>query len=257
MSDALNFSLPSVRNMFVPDPGYTLFDIDLAGADAQVVAWEANDKKLKQAFRDFAAGIGPKIHAVNALDIYGPELAGIKGKNEPFYTYAKMGVHLTNYGGKARTCATALAITVSQAERFQDLWFRNHPEIRDWHERVEHELHTTRSVRNAFGFRKFYFDRIEGLLPQALAWVPQSTVAITVNKAWENISNNIPEVEIMLQVHDSLVGQYPTNKEALLLPEIHAQSKIIIPYDDPLIIPFGIKTSQKSWGECQDRSWTV
>ena len=35
--------LPNVRKMFVPDLGYVVFDCDLAGADAQVVAWEAGD----------------------------------------------------------------------------------------------------------------------------------------------------------------------------------------------------------------------
>lgn len=252
----LQFQLPSLRKMFVPDPGFTIAEIDLAGADAQVVAWEAGDEKLKKAFRDFARGIGKKIHAVNAIDIFGETRAGASGKNEPYYTYAKMGVHLTNYGGKARTCATALGITVGEAEHFQSHWFREHPEIREWHNRTMHELMTTRQVKNKFGFRKFFFERIdEGLLGQALAWVPQSTVAITVNKAWENIENNLPEVQIMLQVHDSLIFQYPTAKESLLLPEIKRYSEIVIPYDDPLIIPFGLKTSTKSWGDCDERKW--
>lgn len=256
MTTQLDFSLPSVRKMFVPDPGFTLFDIDLAGADAQVVAWEAGDEKLKTAFRNFAKGSGPKIHAVNAIDIFGSRAGN--GKVEPYYTRAKMGVHLTNYGGKAQTCATALSISLAEAQHFQNLWFRNHPEIREWHDRVMQSLLTTRSVHNKFGFRKVYFERIDdSLLGQALAWVPQSTVAITVNKAWDNIERNIPEVQIMLQVHDSLVGQYPTAKEALLLPEIHKQSQIVIPYDDPLIIPFGIKKSTISWGDCEDANWGI
>lgn len=252
----LDFTLPSVRKMFVPDPSYTIADIDLAGADAQVVAWDAGDEKLKTAFRNYAKGIGPKIHAVNAIDIYGTNRAGASGKNEPFYTYAKMGVHLTNYGGKAQTCATALGISFTEAQHFQSYWFKQHPEIKQWQENKLNELMTTRQVKNKFGFRKFFFERIdESLLGQALAWVPQSTVAITVNKAWDNIEKNIPEVRIMLQVHDSLVFQYPTHLEALLLPKIKQQSEIVIPYDDPLIIPFGIKTSTKSWGDCEERKW--
>lgn len=254
MTDAMKLQLPSVRKMYIPDKGKMIAEIDLAGADAQVVAWEANDEKLKTAFRNFAKGTGPKIHAVNAISIFG-ERAG-NGKVEPFYTYAKMGVHLTNYGGKARTCATALGISLSEAEMFQSFWFREHPEILEWHRTTMNNLMTKRSVQNKFGFRKVYFDRIdESLLGEALAWVPQSTVAITVNKAWENIENNIPEVEIMLQVHDSLIFQYPIEKEALLLPEIKKQSRIVIPYDDPLVIPFGLKTSAKSWGDCEERSW--
>jgi DNA polymerase I-like protein with 3'-5' exonuclease and polymerase domains len=255
-TNQLKFQLPSVRKMFVPKPGYTIADIDLAGADAQVVAWEAGDEKLKTAFRNYAKGIGPKIHAVNAMDIFGARAGN--GKVEPFYSRAKAGVHLTNYGGRARTCAGALGISLWEAEQFQNLWFTNHPEIKEWHNTVMNSLMTRRSVTNKFGFRKFYFERIdESLLGQALAWIPQSTVAITVNKAWDNIERNIPEVEIMLQVHDSLIFQYPTQKEALLLPKIYEQCQIVIPYDDPLIIPFGIKKSTRSWGDCADASWGV
>lgn len=258
MNASSDLQLPSVRKIFVPKPGYTLFDIDLAGADAQVVAWDANDEKLKTAFRNHAKGLGPKIHCVNAIDIFGQDRAGVGGKNEPYYSRAKAGVHLTNYGGKAATCASALSISISEAQAFQNHWFRLHPEIREWQERVRESLYNYRSVVNRFGFRKVYFERIDdSLLGQALAWIPQSTVALTVNKAWDNIEQNIPEVEILLQVHDSLVGQYPTKKEALLLPEIYKQSQIVIPYDDPLIIPFGLKKSEKSWGDCQDAKWPI
>lgn len=249
------FQLPSLRKMFRPDPGKIICDIDLAGADAQVVAWDAGDEKLKAAFRAFAAGKGPKIHVANAKTIFG-ELAG-DGKREPYYTYAKMGVHATNYGAKPPTLARALNISQPAAKRFQDTWFREHPEILEWQHNTMQKLMTTRSVQNAFGFRKFYFDRIDdSLLGQALAWVPQSTVAITVNKAWEAISNALGnEVDFLLQVHDSLVFQILESRAALLLPEIKRYSQIVIPYDDPLIIPFGLKVSNKSWGDAVDTKW--
>ena len=52
---AANIRLPNVRRTIIPDPGYTIVDADLAGADAQVVAWEAGDEKLKSAFSAGAA----------------------------------------------------------------------------------------------------------------------------------------------------------------------------------------------------------
>ena len=72
-----------------------------------------------------------------------------------------------------------------------------------------------------------------------------------INKAWLNFSANIPEVQVLLQVHDSLAGQFPTFMRDTLLPKMAEQSKILIPYADPLIIPTGIKTSTVSWGDCE------
>lgn len=235
--------------MFIPDPGHTICDADQAGADAQVVAWESNDDDLKAKFRS-----GKKIHALNAIDIFG-SVAGPDGKREPYYTRAKMGVHLSNYGGTARTCATALGITVHEAERFQSRWFSVHPNILDWHKRIRSQLESTRTVSNRFGYRRVYFDRPDSVLKEALAWIPQSTVACVTNRAWVALFNSHLPVEVLLQVHDSLVFQIPTRLLDPTLRAIKPLIQITIPYDDPLIIPWGLKCSEKSWGDCIGRQW--
>lgn len=246
--------LPNVRKFFKPDPGNILFDVDLAGADAQIVAWEADDAPLKQAFRDYAAGTGPKVHCVNAKAIFG-DLAGPSGKIDPYYSRAKAGVHLTNYGGKARTAGMALGVSTYAAQQFQDTWFRLHPAILEWHNRITHDLQTTRSVRNPFGFVRTYFGRMDRLLPEALAWIPQSTVALVINEAWNRIEESLPEAQINLQVHDSLVGQVRARDWHLIKPRLRELLQVTIPYADPLIIPTGLKTSMLSWGDVKDEAW--
>ena len=249
-----NLRTPNCRKVFVPDPGYTIAEIDQAGADAQVVAWEANDEKLKDLFRKRI-----KVHAVNARDIFG-DRAGPDGKQEPYYTRTKVGVHLTNYGGKVRTLAAALESSEHDAARFQSRWFQLHPNISDWHDRIEELLSTKREVKNKFGYRRFYFDRIADLLPEALAWIPQSTVACVTDRVLDQIESDSKltselGVEVLLQVHDSIVFQYPTYLEDRVLTHLQPLTKVIIPYDDPLVIPWGLKTSTVSWGHCKDRKW--
>lgn len=245
------FIFPNVRRLFIPDPGMTLFDVDLAGADAQVVAWEADDADLKAKFRS-----GEKIHALNAKDIYGGD-AGPDGKRQPYYKKAKMGCHLTNYSGKPLTLAKGLGMTIKEAEWFQRRWFSMHPGIKDWHEYILNELMTKRSVRNKFGFRRFYFDRIEGLLPQALAWIPQSTVALVINKGLVNISESKTKLELLLQVHDSLVGQFPTHQQTESLRVLQNCLRVPIPYDDPLTISTSLDLSTKSWGDLTATEWPI
>ena len=157
----------------------------------------------------------------------------------------------TNYGGGARTMAIAAGVTVAQAERFQRIYFGANPGIKAWHHRVEEQLKSRRYVENAFGYRRYYFDRVDGLLPEALAWIPQSTVANVINRAWLNIHNNLKEVKVLLQVHDSLCGEFPTHKKEWCLRRMKEESQIVVPYDDPLIIPVGINCSEKSWGHCK------
>lgn len=232
--------LPNVRKMFVPDTGMLIGDADLDRADLQVVVWEADDTDMKQMLRE-----GVDMHSENAKVLH---------CSRP---QAKAWVHGTNYGGSPRTMAIAAGVTVAQSEAMQRRWFSAHPGIKDWHRRVEASLQQTRSVKNAFGFRRTYFDRIEAILPQALAWIPQSTVANVINKGLLNIYNNLPQVQLLLQVHDSLVLQWPLSSDALLRPQIRDNLLISIPYADPLIIPVGLKTSADSWGDCKAADWEI
>lgn len=242
--------LPNIRKNFIPDPGFTIFDCDLEQADAQVVAWEANDDELKAIFQDPLAD----LHNENTKVIFGSYPTS---SNDPRRHKCKAGVHLTNYGGSARTLASTLGITTHEAERFQRTWFGAHPNIRKWHKEIELQLQTRRFIENKFGYRRTYFDRVEGLLPEALAWIPQSTVAITINHGLVAIDEQLPEVQLLLQVHDSLVGQYPTSIDHRIKPAIRQRLLVPIPYDDPLIIGVGIKTSTKSWGDCKDVEWGI
>ena len=257
--DAEGLHLPNIRKIFIPDPGFTFFDMDLDRADLQIVVWEADEADLKAALR-----MGVDMHLLNAYILSGKEPPPYEELVETHSKYldhrmpykverqlAKSFIHGTNYGGGARTMAQAAGVTVHQADRFQKIYFDRYPGLKRWHDRVYAQLITKHYVDNRFGYRKFYFDRVEGLLPEALAWIPQSTVACVINRAWKNIYDNVPEIQVLLQVHDSLAGQFPTHLKDWSIAKQKENSQIVVPYDDPLVIPVGIKTSDKSWGDCK------
>lgn len=242
------FVLPNVRKTFIPDPGYVMFDADLAGADAQVVAWEAEDEDLKAAFR-----AGLDVHAKNAEDMLGAKFTSL-----PLGSYArdkvrkknKVAVHATNYGGSARGLAPRLNWTVHETDQFQKRWFSLHPGILAWHKRIQHALDTSRTVYNRYGFRRVFFDRPDVCFPEALAWIPQSTVALCTYYGAFQLEEKIPFVELLLQCHDSLVFQLPESKP-WTYEAIKKGLSTVTPYDDPLTIPWGIAQSKKSWGDLE------
>lgn len=246
-----DFSLPNLRRLVIPDEGYTMGEFDLPQADARVVAWEAEDESLIELFLDPSR----HLHMENAKLLF-PHKTITKKDIE--YYHAKQGVHLTNYGGTPPVLAKTLGITVHEASQFQRRWFAAHPKIAEWHKRITMQLATKRYVENAFGYRRFYFDRIENTLKEALAWIPQSTVAIATNLGILNVVNS-PEltkynVQFLLQVHDSSVFQWPTYMTEFLLPKLYQHLKIEVPYSlsTPLIFQGGAKISNKSWGDCEE-----
>jgi DNA polymerase len=249
--------LPNVRSLFLPDHGQIFFDMDLDRADLQVVVWEADDAELKSALRK-----GVDIHLMNAATLNDmdipidelveshPQYPEWKAKLKRERQFAKSFIHGTNYGGSARTMAINCSVSVAQAERAQHKWFGAHPGIKHWHERTEHLLRTKQEVTNAFGYRRHYFDRVDGLLPEALAWIPQSTVALYINAIWLRVALFLPELEVLLQVHDSLAGQFPAHLSDWVQRRLREEAaKVVIPYSDPLVIPVGIQVSGKSWGD--------
>ena len=257
--------MPSVREMFVPDPGYYIADVDLDRADLQVVVWEADDADLKRQLH-----LGVDIHIINGCGLGGkepppedelieshPEFPEHLRRYSYWRQFAKNFVHGTNYGGKERTMAKVCGITVAHAEALQRRWFELHPGILKWHERVEADITSTRTVRNAFGFHRIYFDRIESVFTEALAWIPQSTVAIVINKGLLNLCNNLPQVQPLIQVHDSVVMQWPQSLDPGIRAKVREQMLIPVPYDDPLTIPVGLKLSAESWGKCKGAKWVV
>lgn len=253
------YQYPNLRTMFVPDLGYTFFDGDLDRADLQVVARESEDQLLKEAL-----ATGADIHLLNAFSLEGkdpppieelvethPRYLDHRGPKKHLREFAKVFCHGSNYGGKARTMAAHTGRTIHETERAQKIWFGAHPGILKWHRRIEDQVRLRRFVENRFGYRWYIFDRLDSILPEAIAWIPQSTVSVVINKIWMNLYENLRDVQVLMQVHDSLVGQYPTSLQGIMPILIESFAQIIVPYDDPLTIPFTVKTSEVSWGDCE------
>lgn len=253
------FILPNIRQLFIPDDGCYILDWDLDRADLQVVVWEADDETLRLLLKE-----GIDLHLANAQVLFKLPYTLDNLRDPKFVEQAKADynfqrqmtkifTHGTNYGGSPRTMAAHCEVSVSEAYEMQDRWFAAHPAIKSWHHRVQHQLAEGRMVQNAFGYRRDFFDRIEGVLPEALAWIPQSTVACIINRVLRRIDKELPSVQLLLQVHDSLVMQAPKAEvdNTNLLSEIRERMKVVVPYKQPLIIPSNCKMSDKSWGDAK------
>lgn len=254
--------LPNIRKLFIPDEGYTFFDMDLDRADLQVVVWEADDADLKKALRE-----GIDLHCFNAVTVY--DIRGIPydelRETHPNYNdhrgrigearrgKTKAGIHATNYGVGDRKLAQTLGISVHEASLFRAKWFSARPGIRKWHVRTEHEIATRGYIENKFGARLYNFGRVN--LPEFLGWLPQSTVAGVINRGLVAIdaaeTRGETSIQLLIQVHDSLAGQFLSSRRDEEVEKLRKLAEVIVPYDDPLIIPVGIKCSNASWGGCK------
>lgn len=239
-----DMALPNIRTLFQPDPGMEFFDIDLAAADLRIVIWEADEPEMKQMLRE---GYDPYTEVAKEF-YHDPGITKKDPRRQIFKSFA----HGTHYLGTAKGLALRLGLSIYESEKTQKWYFQRFPRIKAWQERFIEQVKVRRFVQNIFGYKIFYMDRIEGTaLNQLIAWLPQGTVACIINRGYMNLYKNHPEIQVLLQVHDSLAGQYPIANAAQHRQTVIEACSIELPYADPLTIPVGIATSQISWGDCK------
>lgn len=242
--DGDDLELPNVRTLFLPDPGNTFFDIDLSSADLRIVTWESDCREMKAMLKE---GKNPYVEI--AKEYYrDPTIT----KKHPRYRDFKSLAHGTHYLGTPKGLADRIGLSVHDCDTVQKWYFGKFPEIKRWQEDFKDQVVKRRYVENCFGYRCYVFDRIEGtIFNQMIAWLPQSTVACLINRAYVAIDKQLPEVQVLLQVHDSLAGQFPSHLKDWAIKRIVELSEIPLPYADPCTIPVGVKWSDKSWGDCE------
>lgn len=235
--------LPNVRKLFVTDEEMTYFDIDLDSADLRIVVWESDCIEMKAMF---AEGLKPYVEV--AKEYYRDPTID---KHHPSYKLFKALCHGTNYLGTANGLAGRIGLLANEVERIQAWYYGKFPEIKKWQDDLCARLRSDRYVENVFGYRGWFFDRLEGtVFNQAVAWIPQSTVACLINRGYRNIHAEQGPIQVLLQVHDSLAGQFPSRLRNDCEARILKHCSVPLPYEQPLTIPVGLVTSEVSWGDC-------
>ena len=236
--------LPNCKSLFICEEDETWFDIDLAAADARIVAWVTGCKFLTELFEDDDAD----IYSAVASEYYKRKITK-KDKERQIF---KAVIHGSHYLGKAATLAAKAGLLVHDVDRVQKYYFSLCHEIPAYHNWLEKEVFEKRYLRNCWGARGWFLDTKDPMiLNKAMAWVGSSPVLVLINKALVRIAKTDPKITLRLQVHDSLAGTFNTSD--LTAPaRIVENCKIALPFEKPRIIPVQIKTSTRSYGECDN-----
>lgn len=246
----LDLNLPDIRGMFIPDEGYEWFDLDLSKADLRTVVWESDCREMKAMLaegRDPYIETAREFHRDPTIKKFNPDGT----LNKKYDDFKKFG-HGTHFLGTPQGLAQRIGLTVHEATRTQSWYFGKYPAIKLWQEAFCEEVRRTHRVQNRFGYVFDFFGRIDdSTFREAIAWVPQSTTGCVINRIWMNLWNRHRDLcQILMQVHDSLDGQFKIEEREQALAALEDAGQVVVPYDEPLIIPIGVKTSTKSWGAC-------
>lgn len=268
-----NLLLPNIKKIFIPDEGMEIMDADLSGADAQIYGADSECKKLLDFFENPL-----KFHKSGKLYAWvaSEHLQRDVSTDDPEYKFYKASHHGVWYGMAVNKLALTINCTVSKAQQLLDFYDYLYPEKDIWQKRLVYEANTKGYITNIFG-RRFWFPDTSDLTRnnKIFSSIPQSTTSEVINRGWINIRKNIDLHEIatqqflaekisenikyrieqrcnvLLQVHDSLVIQYPIELADVVRPLIQKNMLIELPYKKPITIPADFKVSEISYGDCQ------
>lgn len=244
-----SIQLPNIKKIFLPDPGMELADYDLSGADIQIVAADSQCKWLLDYFEN-PKGDG-KVYRYIASEFLQRDIT-----DKEYKTYKGV-FHGTNYLMQIKKLAAMSGLSLTEAKELQDFYFYLCPEVKIWHKRIESSLKLKGYVENIFGRRSWYLNTTDkNLQNKACAFIPQSSIADLINRATVNIDEKFYKVnytnrycDILLQVHDSLVFQYPISEAPAMRELLKKEMVIDIPYTPILRIPSDYKISTESYGD--------
>ncbi len=259
-----------LRKLFLPDhPGWVITQADLKQAEAMVVAWEAEDPLLIEAFES-----GKDAHRVRACLIYRnwnewnvppPELmASIKvvcekcekqGEEECRHSerqIAKICGHAFSYLMGLQRMLKQLRgadvfIHIREAERIKNRVVT--PSIKVWQDRGLLDLRHSRIQTTYNGAkREFYGELDQDLVRKYLSWRAQTTVSVITDKAMVYAHDNLPGYcKVKTQQHDSILVSHPEEETETVDRVINeAFNQPLVIKGRRLLIPVELKRG-KTW----------
>jgi len=232
----------SLRSVFVADPGYKLANLDLEQADSRNVGalcWnafvESHGEKWAGAYLDLceSGDLHTNVCKMASPNLGWGELVHEDGRpwsdreiaDQPAYrhkTYrdnAKVLGHGSNYLGTPPTMASHSKLPRKLVEEFQKNYFSALPCIPEWHKTIFYELEQFSFLTTPFGRRRYFFGRPKEAATrrEAVAYQPQSMTADEINTGILNLWR-ANRVQLLVQVHDSILFQYPEELEDEIVP---------------------------------------
>lgn len=238
-----------IRDAFVAEPGNVLLAADYSQIELRLAAHMADVPALKQAFAD-----GADIHSLTAQELFGEVNRDTRGRAKTINFAILYGISRWGLAGR-------LDVTPDEAQAMIDRYFERFPGINNYIATTIEEVRDRGYTTTLFG-RKCHFSRIkssvqherQGAERAAINAPIQGTSADIIKRAMVRmgpalIEAGLPDVRMLLQVHDELVFELPEGDVAAAKPVIeHVMATAAAPAVT-LSVPLGVEIGTgKSWG---------
>lgn len=230
-----------IREAFVPEPGNVLLSADYSQIELRLAAHMADVPALKEAFAQ-----GADIHSLTAQELFGEVTRDTRAKAKTINFSILYGISRWGLGGR-------LGIPADEAQAMIDRYFERFPGINRYIAETLEQVRERGYTQTLFG-RKTHFTNInsknqterQGAERAAINAPIQGTSADIIKRAMVRMmpalaKAGLPNVRMLLQVHDELVFELPESDVAAASPVIE---KVMAEAAEPMVrldVPLGVE----------------
>ncbi len=238
-----------IREAFIAEPGNVLLSADYSQIELRLAAHMADVPALKTAFEN-----GDDIHSMTAMELFGEVNRDTRGRAKTINFSILYGISRWGLAGRMGT-------TADEAQALIDRYFERFPGINRYIAETLEKVRDTGFTETLFG-RKVHFTRIkssnqaerQGSERAAINAPIQGTCADIIKRAMVRmvpalVAHALPDVRMLLQVHDELVFELPEDQVDAATAVIR---DVMAGAAAPLVtltVPLGVEVGTgKSWG---------
>ena len=238
-----------IRDAFVAEPGNVILAADYSQIELRLAAHIADVDPLRQAFAR-----GDDIHSLTATELFGEVNRDTRGRAKTINFAILYGISRWGLAGR-------LDVTPDEAQAMIDRYFERFPGINRYIADTLREAKERGYTTTLFG-RKTHFPRIKASNPNERAGSEraainapiQGTCADIIKRAMARMGPalaeaGLPDVRMLMQVHDELVFELPEGDVEAARPVIE---RVMATAAEPLVdltVPLGVEIGVgPSWG---------
>ena len=238
-----------IREAFVPEKGNVLISADYSQIELRIMAHLSEDKNLTNAFNN-----NIDVHSSTAAEVFGVAIEDVTKDQRRGAKAINFGLM---YGMSAFGLTRQLGITRPEAQEYLDTYFARYTGVRDYMDNIKTKAREDQYVETIMG-RRLYLNEINasnGLRRQAAERAAinaplQGSAADIIKKAMLDIDNIIlnemPEVKMIMQVHDELVFEAPIKKLDFVKSKVSNAMESAVKLSIPLLVDIGFGNN---WNE--------
>ena len=232
-----------IRSAFVASEGNIIVAADYSQIELRIMAHISKDKSLVEAFNN-----NVDVHSATAAQMFATPLNEVSKDQRRNAKAINFGLI---YGMSAFGLAKQIDVSRTEAKEYIDAYFENYPGVLKYMDSTKEKAKELGFVETIEG-RRLYLPQVNAknkilqqhALRTAINAPMQGSSADIIKKAmldiqaWIDAENN--GVQMLMQVHDELVFEMPTDKAQVYAEVIRTKMEDAVELDIPLVVDVGI-----------------